>query len=97
MVCYGLLNMYYGNVYSSLQDIVVPSLRGTATTHYRVQHKGDAASGDVWLDEQGRLRQLVGSASGQIPVTITYEFYDFGTPVTVTIPPSDQVHPIGNG
>ena len=32
-----------------------------------------------------------------IPVTITYEFYDFGTPVTVTIPPSDQVHPIGNG
>jgi predicted MFS family arabinose efflux permease len=34
MVCYGLLNMYYGNVYSSLQDIVVPSLRGTAMAIY---------------------------------------------------------------
>ena len=34
MICYGLLNMYYGNVYSSLQDIVVPSLRGTAMAVY---------------------------------------------------------------
>ena len=34
MICYGLLNMYYGNVYSSLQDIVVPSLRGTAMAIY---------------------------------------------------------------
>lgn len=34
MVCYGLLNMYYGNVYSSLHDIVIPSLRGTAMSIY---------------------------------------------------------------
>jgi MFS family permease len=34
MLCYGLLNMYYGNVYSALQDIVAPSLRGTAMALY---------------------------------------------------------------
>jgi MFS family permease len=31
---YGLLNMYYGMVYSSLQDIVAPALRGTAMSVY---------------------------------------------------------------
>jgi predicted MFS family arabinose efflux permease len=34
MLCYGLMNTYYGNVYSSLQDIVTPSLRGTAMAIY---------------------------------------------------------------
>jgi len=34
MGSYGLLNMYYGNVYSALQDIVAPSLRGTAMALY---------------------------------------------------------------
>jgi MFS family permease len=34
MLCYGLMNMYYGNVYSALQDIVTPSLRGTAMATY---------------------------------------------------------------
>lgn len=34
MLCYGLMNMYYGNVYSALQDIVTPSLRGTAMAVY---------------------------------------------------------------
>jgi MFS family permease len=34
MFWYGLMNMYYGNVYSALQDIVSPSLRGTAMAGY---------------------------------------------------------------
>lgn len=34
MLCYGLMNMYYGNVYSALQDIVAPSLRSTAMAVY---------------------------------------------------------------
>jgi MFS family permease len=34
MVAYGLLNMYYGLVYSALQDIVAPGLRGTAMAVY---------------------------------------------------------------
>jgi predicted MFS family arabinose efflux permease len=34
MAAYGLLNMYYGFVYSALQDIVAPALRGTAMAVY---------------------------------------------------------------
>jgi MFS family permease len=33
-ISYGLLNMYYGLVYSSIQDIVAPALRGTAMAVY---------------------------------------------------------------
>jgi MFS family permease len=33
-IAYGLLNMYYGLVYASLQDIVTPSLRGTSMALY---------------------------------------------------------------
>jgi MFS family permease len=31
---YGLLNMYYGLVYASIQDIVAPAVRGTAMAIY---------------------------------------------------------------
>lgn len=34
MTAYGLLNMYYGLVYSAIQDIVAPRLRGTAMAVY---------------------------------------------------------------
>jgi len=34
MTGYGLLNMYYGLVYSALHDIVAPALRGTAMSIY---------------------------------------------------------------
>ena len=33
-IAYGLLNMYYGFVYSSIQDIVPPALRGTTMAAY---------------------------------------------------------------
>ncbi|MGC2741987.1 MAG: MFS transporter [Candidatus Angelobacter sp.] len=33
-VAYGLLNMYYGLVYASIQDIVAPALRGTSMAIY---------------------------------------------------------------
>jgi MFS family permease len=33
-ISYGLLNMYYGLVYASIQDIVAPALRGTAMAVY---------------------------------------------------------------
>lgn len=53
---------------------------------------------DVWLDQQGRLRKMVlritTSASSEIPnakLTVTGEFYDLGTPVTVIAPPSNEV------
>jgi MFS family permease len=34
MAAYGFLNMYYGLVYSAIQDIVAPALRGTAMSVY---------------------------------------------------------------
>lgn len=33
-IAYGLLNMYYGLVYASIQDIVAPALRGTSMSIY---------------------------------------------------------------
>ncbi len=36
MAAYGLLNTYYGLVYSAIQDIVAPALRGTAMAIYFV-------------------------------------------------------------
>lgn len=58
---------------------------------------------EAWIDEKGRLRKLRYSvtlpqagAEGQAPadagtVTASFELYDFGVPVEVTIPPRDQV------
>jgi len=34
MAAYGFMNMYYGLVYSAIQDIVAPALRGTAMAVY---------------------------------------------------------------
>jgi hypothetical protein len=47
---------------------------------------------DVWVDEAGhvrRVQQTIDAPTG--PVTTAYEFYDFGTPVSVQLPPADQV------
>jgi len=45
---YGFLNMYYGLVYSSLQDIVSPALRGTAMSiYFCVMYLGGASFGPV--------------------------------------------------
>lgn len=59
---------------------------------------------DVWVDAQGRVRQLrlqqplpntagIGVSTGT--VTMTEQFYDFGTPVTVAVPPASQVTDLG--
>ncbi|HKD80120.1 MAG TPA: MFS transporter [Candidatus Angelobacter sp.] len=45
---YGLLNMYYGLVYASIQDIVPPRLRGTSMAFYfLVMYLGGASWGTV--------------------------------------------------
>jgi MFS family permease len=47
-IAYGLLNMYYGLVYSSIQDIVPPSLRGTSMAlYFLVMYLGGASWGTV--------------------------------------------------
>ena len=47
-LAYGFFNMYYGFVYSSIQDIVCPSLRGTTMAFYfMVMYLGGASFGSV--------------------------------------------------
>ncbi|GEM_PF-1411981 len=62
---------------------------------------------DLWLDDQGRVRRFqesLNSGTIRLPnnlltqgdpfaghVTLTYDLYDFGRPVDVTLPPSSQV------
>lgn len=58
---------------------------------------------DVWVDAQGRLRKMqmeidFGSMFGGSPrnsprMVITMELYDYGTPVHVEAPPTDQLVP----
>jgi len=71
------------------------------------QAAGQTVPLDVWIDNQGRLRQLRASfdpSKVQAPtgVTIkrpgsivaTFELWNFGAPVDVTPPPADQVSPL---
>jgi hypothetical protein len=59
---------------------------------------------DAWVDDEGRLRRLSyaidlsqaqlptgATAAGDGSVAITLEYYDFGEPVDVKVPPADQV------
>jgi MFS family permease len=47
-VAYGLLNMYYGLVYASIQDIVAPALRGTSmAVYFLVMYLGGASWGTL--------------------------------------------------
>jgi len=54
---YGSLNMYYGLVYSSIQDIVAPALRGTTMAiYFLVMYMGGASFGPLLT---GRLSDLM--------------------------------------
>ena len=47
-IAYGLLNMYYGLVYASIQDIVAPALRGTSMAiYFLVMYLGGASWGTL--------------------------------------------------
>jgi MFS family permease len=47
-IAYGLLNMYYGLVYASIQDIVAPTLRGTSMAiYFLVMYLGGASWGSL--------------------------------------------------
>jgi hypothetical protein len=76
------------------------------------QAVGQTIPVEVWVDGQGRLRQLTatidpGNAQAPSdlgpsttgPVVATVDLWDFGAPVTVTAPPADQVGtlPISGG
>ncbi|MFD1542438.1 hypothetical protein [Nonomuraea guangzhouensis] len=56
---------------------------------------GDAKglTGSVDVDDQGRVRRLE-FVFGDTGNRLVMDFNDFGTPVTVTAPPADQVEPL---
>ena len=70
MAGYGLLNTYYGLVYSTIQDVVPPGLRGTAMALYFVVMYLCGASFGPLLT--GRLSDaLARTAAGTGPLTET--------------------------
>jgi hypothetical protein len=81
-------------------------VRGVATTHYAVTPSPDGTSpfeggtADVWIDDDGLVRRVEGrvdaSAAGQGEVTLRAELYDLGEPVSITVPPADQVTDLGS-
>ncbi len=50
---------------------------------------------DLWVDDQGRLRKLTIVIPGPMPVTATFELWDFGVGVDAAAPPPDQVGELG--
>lgn len=58
-LAYGLLNMYYGLVYASIQDIVAPALRGTGMAiYFLVMYLGGASWGTVIIGKMSDLFAL---------------------------------------
>jgi hypothetical protein len=56
---------------------------------------------DVWIDDDGRVRRmrfsLDADGSGPGPATtVNLELFEFGVPVTVEVPPADQVTDLTN-
>jgi hypothetical protein len=85
-----------------------PAVR--AQVEQAAQAVGQTIPVDVWVDGQGRLRQLIvsvdpgkaqapdgGVLSGTGPVVVTVDLWGFGAPVTVTAPPADQVGTLPGG
>jgi hypothetical protein len=101
--------------YRASVDLTKAAANAPAAVRSRVgqaaQALGQAVPVDVWVDGQGRLRQLTasidtGSARGPSggalpdtgPVVVTVDLWDFGAPVNVTAPPADEVStlPLGS-
>jgi predicted MFS family arabinose efflux permease len=70
-LAYGFFNMYYGLVYSSIQDIVSPSLRGTTMAFYfMVMYLGGASFGPVITGNlSDRMARRAATAAGSTVVT----------------------------
>jgi hypothetical protein len=70
-VAYGFFNMYYGLVYSSIQDIVSPSLRGTTMAFYfMVMYLGGASFGSLITGNlSDRMARRAALAAGSPGIT----------------------------
>jgi hypothetical protein len=67
----------------SLRRVGAATVRDTPTVHYSIV--GAKPSVDIWVDEHDRLRRLVWTHN-KGKQTDTVELYDFGAPVTITVP-----------
>jgi MFS family permease len=74
-VAYGLLNMYYGLVYASIQDIVPPALRGTGMAiYFLVMYLLGASWGSVVVGGlSDRFARRAASAAGAASVTEAFK------------------------
>ena len=70
-LAYGFFNMYYGFVYSSIQDIVSPSLRGTTMAFYfMAMYLGGASFGSVITGNlSDRMARNAATAAGFSVIT----------------------------
>ena len=71
MLAYALLQMYYGLVYASIQDIVAPEMRGTAMAEYFVvTYLGGASWGPLITGKlSDHFARAAARAGGQAVVT----------------------------
>ena len=106
---------------ATVDEVGREDVRDVATTRYRYTfeaasrsggqdqspHPGSLApTGDVWIDDEGRLRRVTSSFDGPdapqdrpggtafpavASLTTTTEFFDFGTAVDVSPPPAEDV------
>jgi len=70
-LAYGLLNMYYGLVYASIQDIVAPALRGTSMAiYFMFMYMGGAAFGPLFTGKlSDAMARKAAAAAGSASVT----------------------------
>lgn len=89
----------YENDNVIVDEVGTETVDGANTTHYLVTIVDDDAEPfDVWIDDEGLLRQIVTSQSGSddetgenVQVELTIRFFDYGEPVTIEAPPQDKV------
>ncbi|HEY2499784.1 MAG TPA: MFS transporter [Candidatus Angelobacter sp.] len=74
-ISYGLLNMYYGLVYASIQDIVAPALRGTSMSiYFLVMYLGGASWGTLIIGKMSdRFALHAAHLAGLNAITETYK------------------------
>lgn len=72
---YGLLNMYYGLVYASIQDIVAPALRGTSMAiYFLVMYLGGASWGTVIIGKMSdNFARHAAALAGSAKVTEAFK------------------------
>ena len=89
----------YENDEVIVDEVGTETIDGVNTTHYLVTIVDDeAAPFDVWIDDEGLLRQIITSQSQaddetgeSVQVEFTIRFFDYGEPVTIEAPPEDKV------